>query len=281
MLLALVRRQRSARSAPAPAPARRPPGRADPEEQFMLDVQHPPAAARRHGPRLQHARGHMCRLRRLSDGARRADADRSWREEGERLGVQGKQQDRDRLRAPVECSYGVTRPKSWLPGTIRETPEGWCVQTSALSRWFGIGVKPVTSGSVLMLQSDEKLPVELAMERQQRAAHIHPASFDLTSLPQVRVPYRMWRAPALDFVVSGGVTYRASDGMQRRPREFGLCRRRNRAPVLRCAGHHRLTRASRACCGFAHSGPTPTAACSARCTRLISASATSKGSTAA
>src|SRR5881275_2833294 len=100
------------------------------------------------------------------------------------------------------------------PGTIRETPEGWCVQATALSRWFGIGVKPITGGSVLVLQSDAKLPVELAMERQQRAAHIRPASFDLSSLPQVRIPYRMWRAPALDFVVSAGVTYRASDGMR-------------------------------------------------------------------
>lgn len=98
------------------------------------------------------------------------------------------------------------------PGTIREVPDGWCVQTRALSRWFGIGVKPVTSGSVLLLQSEDKLPIELEMERQQRAARIHPQSFDLASLPQVRVPYRMWRAPALDFIVSGGITYRASDG---------------------------------------------------------------------
>jgi len=100
------------------------------------------------------------------------------------------------------------------PGTIRETPEGWCVDTAALARWFAIGVKPVTSGSVLVLESEAKLPVELAMERQERAKHIHPASFDLGSLPQVRLPYRMWRAPALDFVVSAGVTYRASDGVR-------------------------------------------------------------------
>jgi len=99
-------------------------------------------------------------------------------------------------------------------GTVRETPEGWCVQTSALARWFGIGVKPVTSGSVLVLESEAKLPVELAIERQQRAQHIHPASFDLSTLPQVRLPYRMWRAPALDFVVSAGVTYRAKDGVR-------------------------------------------------------------------
>ena len=32
-------------------------------------------------------------------------------------------------------------------GTVRETPEGWCVQTSALERWFGIGVKPVTAST--------------------------------------------------------------------------------------------------------------------------------------
>ena len=73
-----------------------------------------------------------------------------------------------------------------------------------------IGPRPVmTAGSILLLQSDAKLPVELAMERQQRAARIKKASFDLKTLPQVRIPYRMWRAPALDFVVSGGATYRA------------------------------------------------------------------------
>src|SRR4051794_13570315 len=67
-------------------------------------------------------------------------------------------------------------------GTIRETPEGWCVQATALSRWFGIGVKPVTTGSVLLLQSEAKLPVELAIERQKRAQHLRQASFDLSSL---------------------------------------------------------------------------------------------------
>ena len=72
----------------------------------------------------------------------------------------------------------------------------------------------MTAGSVLLLQSEAKLPIELEMERQQRAKNIHRASFDLSTLPQVRIPYRMWRTPALDFVVSGGLTYRAGDGMQ-------------------------------------------------------------------
>ena len=34
---------------------------------------------------------------------------------------------------------------------------------SGFARWFGIGVKPITSGSVLILDSEAKLPVELAM----------------------------------------------------------------------------------------------------------------------
>jgi hypothetical protein len=97
---------------------------------------------------------------------------------------------------------------------IRETPEGWCIDSAALSRWFGLGVKPVTSGSVVILETKAKLPVELAIEREKRAANLHKAKFDLASLPQVKLPYRMWRAPALDFVVSAGMTYRADTGMK-------------------------------------------------------------------
>lgn len=114
--------------------------------------------------------------------------------------------------AALRASYGTNKAEPILPGTIRETPEGWCVQTLALARWFGIGVKPMTAGSVLLLQSDEKLPVELAMERQARAARTHRASFDLNSLPQIHIPYRMWRTPAIDVIVSGGIAYSASDG---------------------------------------------------------------------
>ncbi len=113
----------------------------------------------------------------------------------------------------MTAAYG-TNSEQIGPGTIRETPEGWCVQTSALGRWFGIGVKPLTSGAVLVLESEAKLPVELALERQKRSEHIRNASYDLKALPQVRLPYRMWRSPALDFVVSAGVTYRASDGLR-------------------------------------------------------------------
>ena len=98
-------------------------------------------------------------------------------------------------------------------GAIRDVPEGWCADSAALTRWFGIKVTPRTSGSALLLESQAKLPVELAVERRRRAARLKTnASADLSLLPRVRLPYRLWRAPALDFVVSGGVTYRASTG---------------------------------------------------------------------
>ena len=107
--------------------------------------------------------------------------------------------------------YGEST-EALAPRTIRETPDGWCVDTAALARWFRIGVKPNTNASALILESDAKLPVELAVEREQRAAQIKPAKFDLSTLPKVRLPYRMWRAPGLDFVVSSGVTFDAHTG---------------------------------------------------------------------
>ncbi len=121
-------------------------------------------------------------------------------------------------RLSIDVAAGVaeygTRREPIASGTIRETPEGWCVDSVALARWFGIGVKPLTSASTLLLESEDKLPIELAIERRKRAERLKPAKFDLSTLPQVRLPYRMWRAPALDFVVSAGATYRADSGVK-------------------------------------------------------------------
>ena len=108
-------------------------------------------------------------------------------------------------------TYGQTT-EPLAAGAVRETPDGWCIDTAALARWFGIGIKPLTNASALVLESEAKLPVELAIERKQRAASLKPAKFDLSTLPQVKLPYRMWRTPALDFVVNAGVTYNAHSG---------------------------------------------------------------------
>ncbi len=100
------------------------------------------------------------------------------------------------------------------PGTIRDTPEGWCVDGAALGRWFGVEVKLSPSASLLELVSPAKLPVELAQERALRARNLRPAALPLEGLPQVKLPYRMWRAPALDFIVSAGATYNAGSGLK-------------------------------------------------------------------
>ncbi|HEU0310285.1 MAG TPA: carboxypeptidase regulatory-like domain-containing protein, partial [Sphingomicrobium sp.] len=116
----------------------------------------------------------------------------------------------------IDVGAGIARfagqQERLTEGMVRETPEGWCVDSAALGRWFKLGVKPMTSGSVLLLDSEAKLPVELAIEREKRAARIRPAALPLEGLPKVKLPYRMWRAPALDFVVNAGVTYQASTG---------------------------------------------------------------------
>ena len=125
---------------------------------------------------------------------------------------------KEQHRISIDAASGVVTygeaTEALAPNTVRETPDGWCVDSAALSRWFGITVKANTAGSALILESEAKLPVELAIERQKRAARIKPAKMDLSTLPQVKLPYRMWRTPALDFVVSAGATYRASDGVK-------------------------------------------------------------------
>jgi hypothetical protein len=199
--------------ASAPPPSAASAWKADPEEQFLLDV-HIRQLRLGDGVRAYNTPEGTCVVlgdflttldvpMRIDIGAKSASG---WAfKESNRISIDY---------AAGTASYGAGKSEAIAPGTIRETPEGWCVQATALARWFGIGVTPVTAGSVLVLQSQAKLPVELAMEREARAARIKPAKFDLASLPQVRIPYRMWRAPALDFVVSAGITYRAADGMR-------------------------------------------------------------------
>jgi hypothetical protein len=123
---------------------------------------------------------------------------------------------KEQHRIVIDAASGVVtygqKTEPFVSGAVRETPEGWCIETGALARWFGIGIKPLTNASALVLESEAKLPVELAIERKQRAAALKPAKFDLSTLPQVKLPYRMWRTPALDFVVSAGVTYNARSG---------------------------------------------------------------------
>ena len=183
--------------------------------------------------------------------------------------------------ARCRASYGTRRPKPIAAGTIRETPEGWCVQTSALSRWFGIGVKPLTSGSVLVLQSDEQAAGRAGDgAAAARGAHSHGELRPCKSCRRCAIPYRMWRAPALDFVVSGGVTYRANDGVQvdRQSSVYAA------GEIAHLSYDAQVTTTSNGQAEPAAGSRLPlgsrTGNCSARSRRRISASATSKDSTA-
>lgn len=206
MMLAVVA---STVSAPAATPVT-PAWSANPDEQFLLDVQ-----IRQYrlgdGVRAYHTPEGACVL--LGDFLTALDvpmkidlaanAAKGWAfTEKNRISI-------DRQSRTAEFR---DQRETFAPETVREVPEGWCVDAAALGRWFGIGVSANTGGSLLMLESEAKLPVELALERRERASRLKKASFDLTGLPQVKLPYRLWRAPALDFVVNAGVTYDVRTG---------------------------------------------------------------------
>lgn len=108
--------------------------------------------------------------------------------------------------------------ESFAINDVRETPDGWCIDQGALARWFGLAVKADVYNSVLRLDTDSKLPVELAIARKARGEEVarkRKAAFSLASLPRMKLPYRMWRTPALEFVVNAGIRYGGkADGTQ-------------------------------------------------------------------
>lgn len=98
---------------------------------------------------------------------------------------------------------GQRRPLG--PTEIRQTPDGWCVSAKSLAAWFGVELEPDLSNAVLLVSSTNKLPVELAAERRERATHVRSVEqFDLAQLPQARLPYQFWRTPSIDTVVTLG-----------------------------------------------------------------------------
>ena len=197
--------------------------------------QHPPAAARRRRARLSDARRHLRRVRRLPDHARPADEDRPGREKGLAAGRSARKTGSKSTRRPARPASATSR-RRWPTARSAKRPKAGASKAAALGRWFKLGVKPVTAGSVLMLESEAKLPVELARRaRTARRPDQARQSMPLESLPQVRLPYRMWRAPALDFIVNAGVTYQAVDRHAGSIATLRSCGRRNRPPVLRRA----------------------------------------------
>jgi hypothetical protein len=108
--------------------------------------------------------------------------------------------DREAAKAQI-----MNKSEALRPSDIRDTPEGWCVDAKRLSGWLGITLQADTGNALLVIKSQTRLPVEMAMERKSRAAKIRPlASFDLKSLPNSSAPYRGFKPPSFDAVVSLG-----------------------------------------------------------------------------
>ena len=97
------------------------------------------------------------------------------------------------------------------PDDIRDTPEGWCVSTTALSRWLGVTLDPDTGNAILAIKSDKKLPPQLAAERRARVQSTVPV-FDLASLPKSNAPFRGIKMPSVDVVASLGATLDRRNG---------------------------------------------------------------------
>ena len=101
----------------------------------------------------------------------------------------------------------VNKNQPLVETDIRDVPEGWCVDTTALARWLNVDIKADLSNALLILKADRKLPFELAEERKARVGKLRPAKeFDLSSLPQARDPYQAFRLPSIDVVASVGMS---------------------------------------------------------------------------
>ncbi|MEM1133476.1 MAG: carboxypeptidase-like regulatory domain-containing protein [Pseudomonadota bacterium] len=99
----------------------------------------------------------------------------------------------------------MNKRQSLISGDLYDTPEGWCVDSRALSNWLGVTLTPDLSNALLLLNSERKLPFQRAAERKARAARIRPVkAFDLADLPQADQPYSVWETPSVDAVLSVG-----------------------------------------------------------------------------
>ncbi|GAA4031634.1 hypothetical protein GCM10022281_08990 [Sphingomonas rosea] len=197
-------------AAPASAPPAATPWSADSDSQFLLDLQ-----IRQHtlgdGIRAYPVPGGTCLI--FGDMVTALDLPIKI-DLGARQAAGWAFQEQNKLfidRAGGEVRF-AGKAEKLAPDVIRDAPEGWCVESGALARWLNLKIEPRTDSALLLLDSEKKLPVELAVERRERAARLSRATLDLSSLPKIRLPYRMWRTPSVDVMMDAGLTYSAASG---------------------------------------------------------------------
>ncbi len=113
----------------------------------------------------------------------------------------------------------MNKEQALQPDDIYDTPEGWCIDTKTLGRWFGVTLTPNLYEAVVQLDSETPLPFIQAIERKSRAARLRTQkTFDLAHLPQANVPYRAWRTPSVDVIADFGFAHASSGGSELRGR---------------------------------------------------------------
>lgn len=111
----------------------------------------------------------------------------------------------DKNRFALDIVGARAQGEALPPGAVLRSRDGLCVQTTLAAKWFGIELIPDLPNALLLVNSEEKLPVELAAERKKRQAMLRPAADrDLSKYPVAGTAYAMWRTPAIDVVASAG-----------------------------------------------------------------------------
>ena len=127
------------------------------------------------------------------------------------MGIQGNEPDFDRLWRD-ERSYGG-KPSRLRRGPFAKPPKDGASRPPPCPAGSGSG-----DADDLRLGAVPPIRHEASCRAGDGAANARSADQAGEIRPiepaQVRIPYRMWRTPALDFVVSAGVTYRAKDGIR-------------------------------------------------------------------
>ncbi|MGB7404626.1 MAG: carboxypeptidase-like regulatory domain-containing protein [Pacificimonas sp.] len=101
--------------------------------------------------------------------------------------------------------YGDNRTRIEGSELLRHSG-GLCISEDALSRWFGLDIAPKLDQSLVRISSEKKLPFERVLDREQRRKSLsrRDTAAKYADLPAFSEPYRLWRTPSVDLVLSAG-----------------------------------------------------------------------------
>ena len=123
----------------------------------------------------------------------------------------------DRTKKRVE--YGG-QSEELTDDSIWESRSGWCVRAVDLGKWLGVDFNVDVTNAVLGVSSKAGLPIEAAIRRAAMASRLQKSPDTVADLPRFSLPYRLWRAPWIDFNLGfagdrgPGATFKTSQGYE-------------------------------------------------------------------